>query len=219
MTFNVSSLSPAACGAYVDALATPAVSRLLGTTSSFAYSDNQLACLIAGAVALALLLGVYCCGYARHCFHHFDYFSTDFWIDAGDADAEDEDGADHLQPFEYGGGVTSKKSLRAVPRLKKLGGVAVWAGIALGAALCGDLLSWVSADEGYVLEAACLLRRPSYTPQYSITLPPPPFSLLKTRQCRPNWRVACVAPVRICRCNCVVDVDFAHRPPAPAADC
>jgi hypothetical protein len=150
MPLNASSLGPAACGAYVDVRAAPAASRILGTSSSFAYSDDQLACLITGAVVLAALLCIYCCGCACLCFHHFDYFSTDFWIDAGESDEFDEDGADHLQRFEYGGGVSAKKSIRAVPRLKKFGGVAVWAGVALGAALCGDVLSWVSADEGCV---------------------------------------------------------------------
>lgn len=217
MVLDVSSLSPAACGAYVDARAAPAASRLLGTAATFAFSDNQLACLISGAVALVLLFGIYCCGCACRCFQHFDYFSTDFWIDAGDADADEDGGAEsgdgHLQPLEYGGGVSSKKSLKVVPRLKKVGGVAVWAGVALGAALCGDLLSWVTADEGCVSRGASRARSPLLR-ALSCT-DPPPSSL---RQRCPNGRVGRDAPVRFCRRDGVVDAHSSHGAPAPAED-
>ena len=48
-------LAPSACGAYIDPLAIAPSSRILGAGSfSFSYTDAQLACLLAGLVALVV---------------------------------------------------------------------------------------------------------------------------------------------------------------------
>lgn len=189
-------LAPAACGAYIDPLAIPPVSRILGMGSySFLYNDAQLACLLAGLVALVLILGTYCCGCACRCFRDFDVFSREFFIDAAGAggaapgaDARDADGGDDARlewgpdgPADAGG---APKAV-AVPRVKKLGGVALWAGIAIGAALSGDVLAWISADTGCVASART---RPAKARRLIAPVPAPYTLRARAASCRRRWR-------------------------------
>ena len=139
--YNASYYTPSAFGAYV--VGGEAISASI-SGSVWLLSDAQSGCLFVGFFTAAFLFALYASGNACGCFRSFDVFSTELQIKASDL----TDGGD-------------SSGIRTIPATRKFGGVALWAGVSIGLALCGDALSYVAQHGWTEVSSALPLAHPS----------------------------------------------------------